>query len=538
MKNLIKPVFIYIAAILTTFPLFVQAQGIEIKTGGSIAVTGSATIEINNGSLTNNGTYSKGTETVTISGNTAKTLSGSGSTDMYDLKISNTGGITSQLDLLNLHNLTIYSGSKLTIDTTRAVNVSNVVRNKATVNDLIIKSYANAVNGSLIFHNAQDSALLATVEMYCKASKPGSSYKWQFMGIPLRTMSVNPTFDGSYVRQFNEAGWNSGYTSDKHWIQLVNGSTMTPFMGYEVTQVTPNTFSFKGELVNSNYVSGKLPMTTGAQYAGQHLIGNPYTAAIDIKKIEFGSSRSAVIENTIYLYNTGSLSDWTIGGTGGQGESAGQYVGIPKNLAGQNGVPGQIPSMQAFLISVSSNNDSATVTIPYSSVGTMVKNTTKQRIEAAANTSTRIEVKGSRFTDKMWIFTNETCSKEFDNGWDALKFSGSSLSPQIYSMETSGDYQVDAVNDINNTNIGFIAGEDSEYTLTFINENTESRYSHLYLKDLVTNVITDITASGTQYAFSSNQSGVSASPRFQIVTSPGMTTNNIDLSNALNVYNS
>jgi hypothetical protein len=33
----------------------------------------------------------------------------------------------------------------------------------------------------------------------------GSTYKWQFFGIPVRTMTTaSPTFDGAYVRELNE----------------------------------------------------------------------------------------------------------------------------------------------------------------------------------------------------------------------------------------------------------------------------------------------------------------------------------------------
>lgn len=514
-------------AVFAFIPLLLTAQGIEVKTGGTISFTGAATIQIDNGDLINNGTISTtGTEKVSLSGNTAKTISGTGSTSMYDLYISNTGGITNKHSQVNIHNLTVYSGSKLTIDTTSAIVVSNVFRNKATVNDLIIKSNPNAPNGSLVFHNLQDSALSATIEMYSKASKVNGTSKWQFFGIPLRSMPASPNFDGSYVRKFNEAGTGSGTTADKHWIQLSSSNTLTPFTGYEITQTSGKTFTFKGELVNSDYTSGKLPITIGAQYPGQHLIGNPYAAAIDITKIQFGSPRAGVIENTIYLYNSGSYNDWLTGGSGNtSGESVGQYVGIPQHLAGQNGIPGQIPSMQAFLIAAVSNNDSAKITIPYSSVGTAVKNTSKQRTKAESVTSTRIDVAGTRFSDKMWLFSNENCSNTFDNGWDCYKMFGSTICPQIFTLEEDGAYQINAVNDINNTTIGFVPGEDSQYTLTFTHENIENKYACLYLQDLVNNKVIDISQNKSQYSFSTI-GYETVTNRFKILTSAGTTTSN------------
>ena len=535
-----KNKFQYIAAMLILISSVLQAQGIEITSGGSIAVTGAATIEINNGDFKNNGTYSNGTEQVSMTGNSAKTMSGNGSTNMYNLYLSNSGGITHKMSQLNLHNLTLYLGSQLIIDTTSAINVSNVVRNKATVNDLIIKCHQNAANGSLIYHNVQDSALSATVEMYSKAAAATysngrySNYKWQFFGVPLQSVATNPIFTGSYLRKFEE----SGTTSSTHWVTQGNSAVLSPFSGYEITQANATTIYFQGQLVNNNF-SERLSYTSNAQYPGQHLIGNSYAAAIDITKVQFGSTRAGVIENTVYLYNTGSYSDWTTAGSGlSSGSSAGQYIGIPIHLAGINGLPAQIPSMQAFLVSATSNNDSATVSIPYSSVGTIVKNTDRQRIKSSESIiSTRIDVAGTSYSDRMWIITNSDCTRGFDNGWDANKFLGSSFAPQLWAMESDGDYQVDAVNDINNTNLGFIAGEDTEYTLTFSHDNTSVQYPALYLLDLAQNTITDITTSGTTYSFTAN--GSDDTNRFKIVTSQGITTNTSNLANkTLSIYSS
>jgi hypothetical protein len=538
-----SPITIYITIFSVVFfcPMITLSQGIEITSGGNITVTGSANIEIRNGDFINNGTYTKGSETFTMSGNIAKTISGSGSTYIQKLSITNTGRITTKHSQINLYNLLISPNCQLTIDTSKAVSVSNTITNNANESGIYIKSSAIAANGSLTFHNSSMSPVSATVEMYSKASKVGTSWKWQFFGIPLRTMINTPTFDGSYVRKFNEAGIGSGYTSDKHWIQLQTGNSMTSFTGYEVTQTSPTTFYFSGQLENSDYSSGKLPFTTTGQYPGQHLISNPYTAAIDIKKITFGSPRSKVIENTVYFYNTGSSSDWTTGGSGGTaGNNPGQYIAIPTQLAGENGIPAQIPSMQAFLVVVTSDNDSARISIPYSSVETIVKNTDKQRIKTSEGISTRIEIAGSRFIDKMWLFTNPLCSKDFDNGWDGYKYTGSSLSPQIYDIETSGNYQVNTTNNINNTLIGFIPGEDTDYKLSFYHQNSQSIYPQLYLIDLVTNKITDITQSGTEYSFTSTNNP-SNSARFKIMTDAGTTTastNIVQVQKEIVIFNS
>jgi hypothetical protein len=514
--------FLYVVS----FPFHSFSQGIEITSGGGISITGAATIVVENGNLVNNGTYTKGSEVFTMSGNSEKTISGSSSTSMHNLSITNSGGVITKLGQLTANALSISSGSKFTIDTVKAVTVTTNITNSAGVDGILIKSSSNRANGSLIFHNAAESPVPATVEMYCKASR-ATNYKWQFFGIPVQTLSASPTFDGGYVRKYNEAGIGTGYTSDKHWIQLVAGNTLTPFTGYEATQTAAKTFYFQGDLVNSTYNSGQLAYTTGNPliYTGQHLIGNPYTAAIDIKQLVFGNRTEA----SVYLYNTGSLAEWTSNsGISTPGNSPGQYTVATYNTAGVDGIPGQIPSMQAFLIKAMKDTVTATISIPYSSV--VVKNADLQRAPTMNKSAspekiyTKIEVQGSRYGDRLWIFSDPTCTRNFDNGWDGYKFLGSLSVPQIFSIESDGYYQINGVDNIDNSIIGFQKGEDSNYKLVFSHENDESNYSKLYLIDLQEGTTTDITQSGTEYPFISTSSD--PVNRFKIVTSLGVTTGN------------
>ena len=431
-------------------------------------------------------------------------------TTIYRLNIQNISGVQLAGNLVIAENAIIQTGANLTIPVQQSLTVFGTIDNQAGVGGLLVKS-STLGNATLIFHNTAASPVQATIEMYSKASK-ATNYKWQFIGIPLRSMIASPSFDGSYVRQMYEND------NPAHWYQLGTYSGLTSFTGYEITQVTPRTLYFQGELENKDFNSGKLDYTLGVTYPGQHLIGNPYTAAIDITKLGFGSTDPAIIENTVYLYNTGSYEEWTTGGSGtSSGTSAGQYIAVPIYNAGNSGLPAQIPSMQAFLLRVKSDNSFATISIPYSATGTILKNTELQRMKAVVHkVSMKIEVTGTHLSDRMWIFIDPGFTNSFDNGWDGYKFLGSSLAPQLYAMESDGDYQVNSIADINQTKLGFKAGEDSEYTLTFTNENLETKYDKVYLIDLLKNTATDITQTGTTYTFTTGSN--SPENRFEIVT--------------------
>jgi len=422
--------------------------------------------------------------------------------------------------------LTNLSSKRLFIPAGKCLTVNSTITTNNDPNQIYIQSSsAGGGNGSLIFHNAYGSPVQATVEMYSIASwtlvnPVGAKYKWQFFGIPLRSIATtSPTFDGAYVRQLHEND------TPAHWEQLSNTSGLTSFTGYELTQAAAKTYVFQGQLENSDY-SATLPYTSGASYPGQSLIGNPYTSAISISKIVFGSK----MLKTVYIYNTGSLVDWQNAGSGNSSDSIntnttpGQYTAVPQAQAGNAGLQHQIPSMQAFLVRAQSNDANATIYIPYSVASTVVADSVPQRVSAmhssaaaSAKVWTRIDVAGTRFADKMWIFTEPYCSHSFDNGWDSEKFLGSALAPQIYSMETDGDYQVNSVDNMNNTYIGFQTGEDSIYTMTFSNQNLGLKYTNVYLVDSVSKKTVDVTDSGATYTFKTLPTDTIIK-RFKIVT--------------------
>jgi hypothetical protein len=138
---------------------------------------------------------------------------------------------------------------------------------------------------------------------------------------------------------------------------------------------------------------------------------------------------------------------------------------------------------------------------------------------AQTYTSTRIDVRGSRYSDQVWVFATSGTTRGFDNGYDAGKMFGTStLLPQIFGWEEAGFFQIDAVPDMNNTYIGFKAGEDTTYTFTFNNEYLNLKYTQLFLVDSVANKTVDVYTTGTTYTFNVQPTATPVK-RFKLITS-------------------
>ncbi len=425
-------------------------------------------------------------------------------------------------------NLTNVTAKALIIPANLGLVVNNTIQTDGVADRIYIKSSTTVANGSLLFiHPELNASVNATIEMYSKASwslTPADSiaqtrYKWQYFGIPVSSVIAHPTFDGSYVR-----GWHEDGTSiSNHWISLYNDSVLRPFYGYELCQAAPKTFVFQGTLVNSNFSSGQLAYTGTALFPGQQIFANPYTVAIDIRQLTFGTGAQEIV----YLYNTGTYGAWSaIAGVASDGSiiNAGQYIAVPKSQAGNSFLPRQVPSMGTMLIRpLTTSSLNFSFSISYNSVAMI--NTLAQRapgVESVSSydkISTIIDVRGAHAADRMWIFIEPTSTRGFDNGWDGPKIMGSALTPQLYAVEKDGNYQVNSVPDMNGTELGFQAGQDVEDTLTFTHMNLEKQYAGVYLVDLVENKTIDISVSGTQYAFLA-ESTPTPVKRFRIVTRP------------------
>ena len=410
-------------------------------------------------------------------------------------------------------NLINNSDKDLVVTTNSQLTINGVVEdNNPVAGTIVVKSSKDNPAGTLLFANPGDNQNVGgTVEFYNQGYDCADCgmYRrsWQYFGIPVNESD----FPYDHV---------DGNATVNQWVEPFNGDKWRPapyapdtklqkFKGYQITndvQAQPTgVYSFKGTLCVCDAFLN-LTRTSGVNYSGANLIGNSYTAAIDIKQ---GIVFPQEVEQTVYLFNTGTRDQWRkLNGSTVSGFRAGQYLSVPKNTAGQDNLPDRIPSMHSFLVKMQ-NGASCTLQILYDK---LLKNTTvnngngtqitwRSGNSGSANMPSLVmDVLGNESADRLWIFTDGGLSFGFDNGWDGRKLTEKGLS-QLYAMSDIGNdkFQVAGVPELNNLLIGFDADKDGQYTLEFALSDHFAK-GGVFLEDLSRGVTRRIVDGGS-YSF-------------------------------------
>ena len=415
---------------------------------------------------------------------------------------------------------------------------------------IVVKADDTRPNGSLILAGQPcDKPVYATVEMYSKASKsavsiswtdniPGSpthgqsissSYKWQYIGIPVEGEIVN-AFYGSYLRKYDETLNSTDHFYGK-WRKLGADETwqpLVPFAGYEVTSRTPKVYVFKGRLLHCpqeltlTRQAAEVTAYTGTDIhkkyygLGQNLFGNSYTAALRIGDGRLSDAiGSKPIEKTVYIYNTGSIADWN-GGSTLTGD--GSFLAVPANIAGSPELSAEyISSMQGFLLKF--RNDALTgntgapekITIGLRNGGVepFGGNQRPQRAPQAdpIHGYLKVGLTSRRSVSSISLIEAEGTTDEFDNGWDGMQLNtGRSSSATLFVPSEYGDLQVSTSDNIVGDRFGIVNNGDTTYRLTVIRHRLDNR-GDLYLYDVATNRYTLLDTDTTVYDFTSEGSG-------------------------------
>ena len=362
-----------------------------------------------------------------------------------------------------------------------------------------------------------------TVQYTTRAKAGGAKDQvWQYVGAPGKNMQMSN--DGVMVYLWSETdGW------------VYSNTNMTPFEGYALTRTAEGaeTYSIVAQLIHADQTI-TLTKTDNGGMNGDNLFVNSYLAPIDLTKFtdiddalnDPNDDFRGDFEKTFYLFNSGSWNDWQ--GENGEGankiledESApGQYYAItPLGAALIDAQKDQttLPPMQGVYVVAKGE---AQIHLKYnkhvftSASRDMNRPMRAPQIKDENFMRVRMQVNSQNSgADRMYVIQYENTTRGYDNGYDAKNIIAQGQA-NIYTNEPEGQMEISIADQIDSTFIGFAAGEDSEYTLTF----TSLVGQDMYLHDLESDSLFLITEEG-QYTFSAHPNSVN-DMRFQLLLYP------------------
>ena len=343
-----------------------------------------------------------------------------------------------------------------------------------------------------------------TIKYITKAYNSGVARDeiWQYMGAPGSDMQMSDA-DKTMIYHWNE---------QQGWLKMSN-TNLQPFVGYAFTQNKAQEASF--QIQATPIIPDKvqeIPLTvTSNGMRGSNLFVNSFLAPIDLATFDDKDFTDGV-EQTFYLYNSGSWNQWQNQGGADNvmkhGVSPGQYYAL--SLKGAELMDPQydqttIPPMQG--VYVVATKDGASIKLDYTK-HVYAAEASNQAMRAPQRQDdnfkrVRLQVSGKNSgADRMYVIQHNECTSGYDNGYDAKNMPVASQ-VSIYTSEVEGQMEISVSDKIDSTYIGFRAGADSEYTLRITSVVGEG----LYLKDLDNQTLISVY-DGEEYTFSAEPNSV------------------------------
>ena len=339
---------------------------------------------------------------------------------------------------------------------------------------------------------------------------------WQYIGAPGSGVGMDLAHTTVLYLRSEEKGWVRQYTE---WAQL------TPFAGYALTQKEQETFTLYPQLLNENITISLTYTENGMR--GDNLWANSYAAPLDITKFT-PEDFSGELDQTFYLYNSGSWNQWNNNQSSTDNASdftPGRYYAINQAEIDQTKDQTVIPPMQGVYMKAKPGGGSITLNYEkhvWNNTQTARMNTPLRVAgkEGEAHTQSfdfqrvRLQVNSENSgADRMYIIQDSMATAGYDNGYDAPKLMADGL-VNIYTNEPFGKMEISSTDHMDGMYIGFQAGEDTHYIMTFTSLVGDS----LYLYDLEEDKFVEML-DGEQYHFSAIAQSTN-DMRFQVLVAP------------------
>ena len=342
---------------------------------------------------------------------------------------------------------------------------------------------------------------------------------WQYIGAPGAETQMQVVNTSTLYLRSEEKGWVRQWDSN---------ASLTPFAGYAFTQKDQPSIDFTPRLVTEDQTITLTYTEDGMQ--GDNLWANSYMAPIDIKKLG-KEDFSGTVDQIVYLYNCGSWNEWNKDQSAIKTaeEQPGRYYAIPVGSArALDATYDQtvIPPMQG--VYMVANSGGGSLTLNYEKhVWNCESNEMNRALRIAGKRTAeedylssilriRLQINSQNSgADRMYLIQDSTCTANYDNGFDAPKQMTEGLL-NLYTNEACGQMEISATDNIDGIYLGFAAGEDEVYTMTFTSLIGED----LYLYDVEQDTLVGM-ANGDTYEFAAAARSTN-DMRFQILVNPDL----------------
>ena len=415
---------------------------------------------------------------------------------------------------VNVYGLVIEEGKNVHITSSGGLTIGNGGVREAHDECITIDNLPEGAGFLRVAPNATTPVTKVKVNYATEAYNSGNPRDevWQYVGAPGAGMQMNNA-DNVLIYHWNE---------QEGWVKN-SGTSLEPFVGYALTQDQAQRGEF--EIIATPIFENKKIDFTKTQEGmnGDNLFVNSYLSPIDVARIEAKDYND--IEGTFYLFNSGSWRDWQDGDPNSVtvDKSPGQYFAITPGSAAlidSNEDQTTIPPMQGAYVIAKSNND-AWIKLDYKKhvydvTSSMNRPMRAPQLEDENFMRVRLQVNSPNSgADRMYVIQYENTTRGYDNGYDAKNIIAQGQA-NIYTNEVDGQMEISVADQIDSTYIGFAAGEDSEYTLTF----TSLVGQDMYLHDLETDSLF-LLAEDQQYTFAAQPNSVN-DMRFQLLLYPDL----------------
>lgn len=364
-----------------------------------------------------------------------------------------------------------------------------------------------------------------------------AEFDWQYIGIPVKEVKKSPVFKGAKVRLYDEKK-NDPKHYYRKWTNVMPTDNMTAFKGYEIAPVLDGSNGVRQIQGELNFCNQEIALTRQAAVVsaskaegddnakryglGYNIVGNSFMAGVDINKIKLESGETGVdMDNTVYIYTTGSWDDWK-NQNGQSVKVKGGYEAVTISKAGENGLTSTLAPMQGFMVKYNNpvySEKTGTLTIPYTGLKSEAAPLRAKSfiMEDDFNRgSVMVTMDNGKVVDKFWTYQEENATPAYDSQLEGEKLNMGE--PSVFATTSDGkNVQISSLPSLIGSTFSVETAKDETYNMEL---NTWSlNYQNLKLVDLKTKTVIPFNNGKARYFFTATVDGIEHN-RFMFADTP------------------